>query len=173
VLVRVLPTSGSSKAFVTRTVGVPTGSFRTTLPLPKRLLPGRYALHAQGTIQGVVVPEAIRAIRVPAPREGVAAKEFISTTAKGPAVRKLPLGTLKLFAHFVFAPGAPSQLPLTVEWYGPRGTFVGKTSKPRSPLVESTVSFPKNYPLGKKKGVWGCILRAGNVVVDDVFVRLG
>jgi hypothetical protein len=122
---------------------------------------------------GVVVPTAIRAIRVPAPREGVVAKEYISTTPKGPAVRKVALATRTLYAHFAFAPGALSKRPLTVEWYGPRGTFIGKKSKPRGRLVESTISFPSSFPAGKKRGIWGCILRAGGVAVDDVFVRVG
>jgi hypothetical protein len=170
--VTVTPTAGG-KPFVNRSVDVSAGTFRTTVPLPKRLLPGRYALRVEGTMGGVVVPAAVRAMRVPAPREGVVAKEHISTTPKGSAVRKVALATKKLYAHFTFAQGALSKLPLTVEWYGPRGTFIGKKPKPRARLVESTISFPPNYPAGKKRGIWGCILRAGGVAVDDVFVRVG
>src|SRR5262249_45672922 len=172
-VVTIQPTSGPSRAFLNRSVKVGGGSFRTSLSLPKRLLPGRYAVHARAVMQGVTVPDAIHAIRVPAPREGVVAKAYISRTRNGPAVHDVPLDTPTLYAHFEFAEGAPSQLPLTFAWYGPRGTFQGQKTKPRGRVVESHVGFPKNYPSGKKRGIWGCILRAGNIVIDDVFVRVG
>src|SRR5262249_22222149 len=73
-VVTIQPPSGPPRAFLNRSVKVGGGSFRTSLSLPKRLLPGRYAVHARAVMQGVTVPDAIHAIRVPAPREGVVAK---------------------------------------------------------------------------------------------------
>jgi hypothetical protein len=171
--VTIQSTAGSSKPFLNRSVSVGAGSFRTSLTLPKQLLPGRYAVHIGAAMQGVTVPEAVRAIRVPAPREGVVANAYISTTPNGHAVHNVPLDTPKLYAHFEFARGAASQLPLTFAWYGPRGKFQGKTTKHRAREVLSFVGFPKNYPRGKKEGVWGCILRTGNTVIEDAFVRVG
>lgn len=167
-LVTLKPGSEASKAVLIRRKVLKAGAFKLSLPVPNRLRPGRYVLIVEPTIQGILLPPQMRTLKLVPPREGVVATAYISTTQGGKPVKSVPKGTKKLYAYFKFATGGKSKLALTVEWYGPKGTLVGGTKKPRKPVVETFIA----YKPGLFKGTWGCILRAGGVIVEDVFVRV-
>ena len=167
-LLTLKPGSEASKAVLIRKKPVKAGGFSMSLPLPERLRPGRYVLLVEPTIQGSALPVQKLTLQLVPPKEGVVAIAFVSTKQGGKPTKAVPKGTKKLYAYFKFATGGLSKLPLTVEWYGPKGTLVGATKKPRKPVVETFLA----YKPGLFKGTWGCILRAGGVVVEDVFVRV-
>jgi len=168
-LVTLKPGSEASKAVLIRRKPMKAGAFNVSLPLPTRLRPGTYVIVVEPTIQGIALPVQKETLKLAPPKEGVVAVAFISTKQGGKPVKSVPKGTKKLYAYFKFATGGKSKLPLTVEWYGPKGTLVGATKKPSQPVVETFVA----YKPGLFKGTWGCILRAGGVIVEDVFVRVG
>jgi hypothetical protein len=167
-LVTLKPGSEASKAVLIRRKAVKAGGFNVSLPVPDRLRPGRYVLIVEPTLQGIALPAQKSTLKLAPPKEGVVATAYISTTRGGKPVKSVPKGTKKLYAYFKYATGGMSKLPLTVEWYGPKGTLVGATKKPRKPVVETFIA----YGPGLFKGTWGCILRAGGVIVEDVFIRV-
>jgi len=167
-LVTLKPGSEASKAVLIRRKAVKAGGFNVSLPVPDRLRPGRYVLIVEPTFQGIALPAQKSTLKLAPPKEGVVATAYISTTRGGKPVKSVPKGTKKLYAYFKYATGGMSKLPLTVEWYGPKGTLVGATKKPRKPVVETFIA----YGPGLFKGTWGCILRAGGVIVEDVFIRV-
>jgi hypothetical protein len=171
-LVTLTPRPGGKPA-VSTTLILVKGPFTSRLTLPRLLLPGLYTLRFQATILGVGLPVKAEPLHIPAPRTGVVTRAYISPTAHGSPATSLPLTTRVLYAHFHFAPGALSQLPLTVKWFGPRITFVGKKPKLSSAVVESFVAFPANYPNAKKHGIWRCVLSAGGAPVAEADVKLG
>jgi hypothetical protein len=150
----------------------PSGEFTLSPRLPPKLLPGSYVLTASARLDGSRLPPATQRVVVPAPPEGVIARAYMSATSGGRAVESLPLTTKRFYAHFVFAPAGRTKFPLTVEWYGPRGTFIGRKGKPNAARVDSFVAFPPGMSEARKAGTWGCILRAGGVIVRNLFVRL-
>jgi hypothetical protein len=167
-LVTLKPGSEASKAVLIRRKTVKAGGFNFSLPLPDRLRPGKYVLIVEPTIQGIALPAQKKNLQLVPPKEGVVAVAYIASGPGGKPLKQVPKGTKKLYAYFKFATGGMSKLPLTVEWYGPKGTLVGATKKPRKPVVETFIA----YTPGLFKGTWGCILRAGGIVVEDVFVRV-
>lgn len=168
-LVTLKPGSEASKAVLIRRKAVKAGAFTVSLPVPERLRPGKYVVVVEPTIHGAALPAEKRSLLLAKPKEGVVAVAYISTTPKGKRVKQAPKGTKRLYAHFKFATSGRSKLRLTVEWYGPKGILVGATQKPRKLVVESFLA----YAPGLSKGTWGCILRAGGIVVEDIFVRVG
>lgn len=167
-LVTLKPGSEESKAVLIRRKTVKAGRFNVFLPVPDRLRPGKYVLIVESTIQGISLPAQKRNLQLVPPKEGVVAVAYIANGPGGKPLKQVPKGTKKLYAYFKFATGGMSKLPLTVEWYGPKGTLIGATKKPRKPVVETLIA----YRPGLSKGTWGCILRAGGVIVEDVFVRV-
>jgi hypothetical protein len=167
-LVTLKPGSEESKAVLIRRKTVKAGRFNVSLPVPDRLRPGKYVLIVEPTIQGIALPAQKKNLQLVPPKEGVVAVAYIANGPGGKPLKQVPKGTKKLYAYFKFATGGMSKLPLTVEWYGPKGTLIGATKKPRKPVVETLIA----YKPGLSKGTWGCILRAGGIAVEDVFVRV-
>jgi len=167
-LVTLKPGSEESKAVLIRRSTVKAGGFDVSLPVPDRLRPGKYVLIVEPTIQGIALPAQKKNLKLVPPKEGVVAVAYVANGPGGKPLKQVPKGTKKLYAYFKFATGGMSKLPLTVEWYGPKGTLIGATKKPRKPVVETLIA----YKPGLSKGTWGCILRAGGIVVEDVFVRV-
>jgi List-Bact-rpt repeat protein len=161
-----------ARTFLKRAIRLPAGAFALPVKLPKTLLPGTYLLVLQGSIAGAPLPKQTVSVNLPAPPEGVVARALISEKRKGKGATTLPVSTRKMFARFIFAPGALPKQRLRAEWVDPAGNAVGTIPTRRRQVVETFVAFPASFPAARKRGVWRCVLKSGNVVVKEVSVRL-
>jgi hypothetical protein len=141
------------------------GSFTLAIPLPARLLPGRYTVHVRAPGGGTTR----RVVSIPAPSEGVVRSAGISgRRGANPAVR-LPHGRLEIWARFVFAV-PPRHGPVLVRWSAPAG-LRKDVSLPRRRLVESYVGNPASgrvLPRGRYRAtliVQGLVVARTAVVI--------
>ena len=49
---------------------------------------------------------------------------------------------------------------------------IGRKGKAIAARVDTFVAFPADMSEARKAGTWGCILRAGGVIVQNLFIRL-
>ncbi|HSJ74448.1 MAG TPA: PKD domain-containing protein [Miltoncostaeaceae bacterium] len=140
------------------------GRFTTRIALPAGVLPGGLTLDLRHGSRAVA---RIR-VRVPAPPEGVARTAFASSSRLGGPLTGLPGSSRTIFARFGLA-ALPARGGLTVTWYEPNGQVAGHpVQKPRSRALTSYVRSSQPLPPGR----WRAVLRAGNVRVAQIAVRV-
>jgi hypothetical protein len=162
-VVRVAPTTSWRSA-------VGAGPFVLRLPVPPRLLPGRYVISVGGIANGEPIVERRRVATLSSPPEGVVARAYISAAKAGEAAARLAGPQRVLWSHFEFAV-LPDSGSLTVTWYGPDGHAVAApVVKARRRAVDS---FARSARGALRTGRWRCVLRAGGVDVATAQATLG
>jgi hypothetical protein len=172
VLLRLLTRTPPQRILAQRRAALPGGSYAMALALPRALVPGRYVLRLSGTSLGAALPAVERPFRIPAPAEGVVARAFAHATPNGPAVLRLRGRRRILYATFVFA-SLPRRGPLTIRWLQPGERRETKPAdKPLERRVTGTVAT-RVPGAALRQGVWRARLRARDVLVAEVAIRLG
>jgi hypothetical protein len=161
---------------VSRRFSATAGRFRQTLRLPKdilpvdaRLLPGGFVVSLRGSSAASGLPLQLRPILVPAPREGVVRTAFTSAVENGPSTARLPAGAKQAWVNFSLATQPSVSLPLSVVWYRPDRSILGRIDKSNRPVVTSFIKA--DVPIAT--GTWVAELRAGPKVVKRLDVRIG
>ncbi len=147
---------------------LPAGPFNRTIKLAPRLLPGKLTLRIQGAGAGAVLIPAVSTVVLPAPKEGVVERAFISSLQRGPAATTLRNKT-RLFATFRFAALPKGSRKITARWIAPGGQKTPPDGRPRSRTVSSVVGNGKDE---LPAGVWRCELRVKGTLVAVAKVRL-
>ena len=144
------------------------GDFTTSVPLPKRFLPGKYQVVVNGQVTGHVMPVQTFDLNVKGPPQGLLAKAFVSSISSVAPKKRLPAGSPGAQAHFVFASLPVKGKKITTTWSLGRQNLGTKT-KPRAMNVISTVLLPGGLP----NGTYTCVLRVSGKVLGAVSVRIG
>jgi hypothetical protein len=125
-------------------------------------------LDVTGTSGGLPILGRSAALRMEAPKEGVVSRAWI-TADEGKPVKRVPPGTRRLVAHFVYAAKPFIGSKVTVTWYI-GGQKIGTVRAIRwKPIVHTDITSPAGLP----NGTYVCELRARNLIVYRVSARVG
>ena len=142
-----------------RDEAVPQGKTEVSLPLPPRLLPGRYLVRLSGTSGGAAIAVATASFSVPRPKEGVVALAFLTSRKNGQPRTAIAGFQTSLFAYVSFA--SPPRGAVQVRWFGPKGER-GATS---GPYRNKRLEFYVRQPRGLSRGTWRAqVLSKGRIV---------
>jgi hypothetical protein len=160
-----------ARSVLTRQFSVPAGPFTLPLPLASeaRILPGGFVIGLSGRSGEVPVSPQVTTAILAAPRQGVVARAFASTSQNGSPSSLVPAGAHQLWAHFVFQAQPAPSVTLTVAWYSPSGRLVGIAKKSDRPAIISSVRSGRSIPAG----MWRVELVADGVALErlDIHVR--
>ncbi|WP_217923452.1 hypothetical protein [Miltoncostaea oceani] len=166
----VLRANGAGGALLSRSVTVTkAGAFTARVPLPPRLLPGRYLVRVRDV--GPAAPRLAtreRLATLVAPREGVVLRAVMSTTPGGRQRVAVPRGPSLIFASFRFATLPRRGQPIVVSWYQ-SGNRVAKAIKVRGRSVASFLGRVGS-PLGT--GRYRAELTVGGTLVAVARTRI-
>jgi hypothetical protein len=155
-------------SLLTEHASLPSGPFSLSLKLGPGLLPGGFVVTLGGRSGSLVVPTQVKTVSLKAPREGVVARAFASTSEAGGPVAVIHASSDRAYVHFVFAAQPSGGGALSVAWYQPNGTLLGVAQKANSPDVTSAISSGSPLP----KGTWRVDLRAGSTVVKSLALHV-
>jgi hypothetical protein len=147
---------------------LPAGSFTRTVRLTPRLLPGKLTLRVQGADAGAVLVPVVRTIVLPAPKEGVVERAYISALQRGPAATTLR-DKARIYATFRFAALPKGSRKITAHWIAPNGRKAPPDGRPRTRTVSAVVGNGRDE---LPAGVWRCELRVDGTLVAVAKVRL-
>jgi hypothetical protein len=152
-------------------LNVPAGDFVQTYKLPKLgFLPGVYQITVSGTVTGHPIPQQTLARELPAPKEGVVGRAWISAFGGSAPVARLPATAIGATAPFVFAANPFKWSAVTTTWFRNNKKFFGPVGKPRTKNVTSFVGVKGGH---LARGFYTCVLKARGVIVKQVGVQVG
>ncbi len=156
------------------------GTYRRTLKLPARPLPGKYPLTVSVVNGGVVSAKAARVLNLPSPPEGVIGKAIISARPNG-AAAVVVHSLHQAYARFHFLTLPPHSRIVTIQWRTPNYQLICQTSKGplkgcklpiRIPADGWIRTYLRSFGTPLAKGNWECRLSVGSVIAKRAFVRL-
>jgi len=160
------------RIYLARGLVIPQGPFTRRLALPRDLLPGPYALAVTAVGSPTQLSSQTLPVDVVAPPEGVVSEAWASTNLGGPSMERVPATHGIVWAHFRFAALPRAGRVLTTQWYvnGKPPPSRPKVKRPRGLVIAFAEPGVEGDPL--PRGRYECVLRAGNVVVKRVSVRV-
>ncbi len=167
--VQVLRGAGArTRVLQRRRLTLPAGPFTRRVPLAPTLPPGslRVRLREVGAVAGPRLTDAVRAVTLRPPPEGVARAD-VSALQRGPATRSLRR-PVRAFARFSFAARPAPGRRITVAWTRDGRPAGGAVRKPRAARVVAFIGAAGGLP----PGLYRCTLRAGRDVVAVATVRI-
>ena len=147
---------------------VPAGPFERLFRLPRTgFYPGRYVVALTGTSGGSPTIARTIAARMEPPAEGIVSRAWVTVGRR--TLRRAPLVTKRLVAHFVYVTKPFRGSQVTVSWFLGRRAL-GTVRKIRwKPIVTTDVRSTSGLPSGRYR----CVLRARGRIVYEVSVRVG
>jgi YVTN family beta-propeller protein len=160
-------TSPSSYAQTFR-FSVPAGAFDRSFPLPPSgVQPGRYLVVVSGVAGGRALRPRRTTVELERPAEGIVTEAWI-TAGRGGPVARLPFGTSRLVAHFIYTTKPAPGSKVTAAWFLGERSLGAVQKVSWRPLVQTTIAHGTALPPGRYR----CVLTARGLEVAEAAVRV-